>query len=230
MKFPFWATTLTFFSVVILIGLGSWQLYRLAWKTELLAQIEVEHSKSPMDFELTYENLSFLNKDQLFVRGFVEGVYLHKHELALGPRTYKGAPGYHIITPFETLDSHIVLVNRGWVPLDMTEADFLRPEEPLIITGTARKPERANSFVPKNSPAQGAWYRLDPEEIAQAKSLQAVLPYVLYVDGESKGEYPVATATKWQPHNKHLGYALFWFTMAGVLLVIYYFRFIRKKS
>ncbi len=228
MKPPVWASILTITGVLILCGLGSWQFQRLQWKTDILAQIDTAYAKDPMDFELTGSNLAELEDDTLFVRGFAEGLYLHDKEIAIGPRTSEGTPGYHIITPFETLDNHIILVNRGWVPMDYKSMDIVRPDEPMIITGTARKPERINPFVPKNMPEQDQWFRLEPESIAAAKGLAPVMPYILYV--ESDDRFPHALDTAWRPNNNHLSYALFWFSMAGILLIIFYLRFIRKAK
>jgi len=177
-------------------------------------------------FELNAEHLAAVPSDQIFIRGFAEGLYRHQDEIRIMPRTYKGEIGAHIITPFELLDNHILLVNRGWVPAGQN-SDYIKPEEPLILTGTAYKPEKPNRFVPENDPAQNQWYRLDPEEIAAAKNLEVVLPYVLYA--EEGYRMPVSAATKWELPNNHRGYAIFWFTMALVLSVIYYLRFIRKK-
>ena len=44
------------------------------------------------------------DSDVLFVRGFVEGRYLHDKEILIQARTYKGVPGYHVLTPFELVE------------------------------------------------------------------------------------------------------------------------------
>jgi cytochrome oxidase assembly protein ShyY1 len=52
---------------------------------------------------------------------------------------------------------------------------------------------------------------------------------VLFLEGpEVEGNYPVAAATKPELPNDHLQYAIFWFTMAGVLFIIYCVRFLKK--
>lgn len=229
MKFPLWATILTLAGLIILCSLGTWQLQRLQWKSALLQEIDSEYAKDPMDFELTYENLTRLEPQPTFVRGFAEGVYRHQDEIAVGPRTYEGQSGYHLITPFETLDNRIILVNRGWVPPAYNkEKNITRPDLPIIIKGTARKAQPSGLFTPQNVPELDQWYHITPEEISVAKNLQSVSAYILYA--EEGYESPISTATRWQPPNNHLHYALFWFTMAGVLLLIYYLRFIRKTS
>lgn len=227
--FPLWATVFTGIGVVLLCSLGVWQLQRLHWKTALLDTMAAETAQDPMAFELMRDALSRLEKEgRASVRGFAEGAYLHGHAIALGPRTRDGQPGYHIITPFETLDNTVILVNRGWVPLSMKETGYATPDGGTIITGTARLPQAPSRFVPRNDPAKEAWYRLDPATIAAAKGLQDVSPYVLYLDEEDvPGAYPKADALTIQPPNNHLHYAVFWFSMAGVLLIIYGLRFLR---
>ncbi len=227
---PLWASLLTLTGFAILCSLGTWQLQRLGWKTELLAAITAAEAADPMRQELTADYLSALPADTIMVRGFSEGVFLHEAAIRIGPRTHNGRPGHHILTPFETLDNHILLVNRGWVPLDAQ--DYAQPQDARIITGTARRPDTPNMFVPANNPAAGQWYALRLDDIAAAQGLQNVLPYVLYLDGDDTADqaYPLATAIKWRPNNNHLSYALFWFFMAGTLLVIYYLRFIRPQE
>lgn len=226
MKFPLWATLLTLTGSIVLVGLGIWQLERLEWKTNILVQLEAEYAQDPMDFELTAENIAAINQRE-FVRGFIEGIYRHEDEILVGPRTYEGQPGYHVITPFETLDNRVVIVNRGWIPLDLKDGQYPRPRDPQIITGTLRPPPVPGPFTPENEPAADQWYTAMPQEIAAAQNLQDVAPYLFYSDQD--GKLPVS-AGRWQIRNNHLSYALFWFSLAAILWVIYGLRFWRRQA
>lgn len=232
MKFPLWGTILTVICVAILCGLGTWQIKRLHWKTDLLAALDAEYAKDPMDTELTAAHLATVAPDQHIARGFIEGAFLNDKAVNVGPRTHDGKPGYHVITPFETLDHHIMLVNRGWIPLGRKDGDYAKPEQSMIITGTARRPQKPGPFVPDNNPAGGEWFSIAPAQIATAEGLDNVLPWVLYSDGRENGAaaYPIADAARWRPPNNHRNYAIFWFSMAGVMLVIYYLRFFYRRK
>lgn len=230
-KPPFWATLFTLTAMAILCGLGVWQLQRLQSKERIISQIEAEFNKDPMETELAPGVLLQAEMHgAFFVRGFVEGVYLHDKEIFVGPRTMDGQGGYHVITPFESVMSDdTILVNRGWVPYELPDAKISRPARSMIITGTAQKPKPPNSFTPENSPETDEWYYIDPQQIATAKNLKAVMPFILYADnGLHGGEFPVPAPVGFNAAHNHLQYALTWFSMALVLIAIYYLRFIRK--
>lgn len=223
--FPVWASIFTFCGIVILCGLGTWQVQRLAWKTALLAQMDEALAADPMAFPLTAEHLAALDAGQMFVHGFARGSYLYDAEIAIGPRTHDGQTGYHVITPLQLDAGGILLVNRGWISAAMEGRDYARPQGNLIVTGTVRRPEKPNGFVPPNAPAQDQWYRLLPDDIARAKHLNGVLPYILYAEKGAPGFPSTEALTQWRPPNNHLSYAIFWFLMAFVLALIYGLRF-----
>ena len=80
--------------------------------------------------------------------------------------------------------------------------------------------------MPENMPEQDQWYRPDLEEIAAAKGLNDVMGYILYafdLGGVKAEGFP--RNDRWSPKNNHAQYAAFWFSMALVLMGIYYLRF-----
>ncbi len=232
MKFPLWATLFTLLSLTILCSLGTWQLYRLEWKRVILERLEAEYARNPLENRLRYED--FRAKDLHFVRGAVRGRFLHLREIPLAPRTLDGRPGYHILTPFELEEGGTILINRGWVPLELKTPNT-RPESlvggTLTITGLFRQPERANPFIPNNAPQTNDWYRIDLEQIAQAKNLDKPAPVILYAEHTAnEAAYPVPSTKQWRPNNNHFAYACFWFSMAVILIAVYWLRFLRKPK
>jgi len=227
MKLPFWATSLTLLGIVILCMLGYWQLERLKWKTSLIQSYNAEISKDPLTFEITATNLSSVPKDKNFITGFAEGVYLNKKAIVIGPRTFNGKQGYHLITPFETINQEILLVNRGWIPINYKFGPYFEPTASRIISGIVKPQPSFNSFTPINDVQNDTWYRIDIEEIAAAKDMGKTLPFILYLNDPDIGthEYPIAQALRWNPPNNHLSYAITWFSLAIVLFVLYVVRF-----
>lgn len=232
---PFWATIFTILSFFILCMLGVWQIQRLDEKKALIAQIEAATAIDPMENRL-YAS-AFINagkRGEDFISGYVVGRYLHKNEIILGPRTYEGLSGHHIITPAILEDGGTILVNRGWVPEDKAEqenrAASLTPGM-TVIAGIARKPEGKGYFTPENRPEKNTWYWPDIEAIAKKHQLINVMPYIFYAQSTPFMTYnfPRPLNTKWMPANNHLGYAIFWFTMAFILLLFYYLRFFSKR-
>lgn len=234
-RFPLWASVCTLLGVVVLCALGFWQVQRLAWKEDLLSRLDAAYARDAADYPLN--SVDWRARDLPFTRGYIEGSYIRDADILIMPRTLEGRPGYHVLAPFEmTGSAGSVLVNRGWIPLDQNtpEArDKRTPEGEVIVTGMVRPVLQANMFVPQNEPRKEAWYRVDPDQIAQARGIENLHPYMFYAETESPSAAssfaPVPVSAKIRPPNNHRQYAVFWFTMAGLLLVMYGLRFGRLR-
>lgn len=233
MKLPLWATIYTIFAILILCALGTWQLQRLEWKTALIEELDAEYAKDPSRHPLGSAPISF---EGMIKRGTLRGLFLHDKEILLGPRTLDGKSGFHVITPFILDGDHAVFVNRGWIPADKKNQETRKESNmtrEIAITGYFRKGREAPSmFVPDNNPAEESWYQLDIRQFAAAREIDNIAADSIFMleKNPQSAAYPVQIAAQWYPPNNHLHYALFWFTMAGVLLVIYYLRFVRKEK
>lgn len=223
-RIPFWATALTLLGMLILCALGAWQVQRLHWKENLLAQIDALY-ETPVR-NITAQDLEDAAKrGDNFLRGTLRGHYLADKSFHSGPRILDEKQGSHLYTPFEIQGGGIILVNRGWVPNDGA-ASIGTPSGTITATGLFRKPDRANAFTPADDMAGNVFYHIDMDAIATAKDIAAPAPYILYLEREDDGTLPRAISAKPSLNNNHKSYALFWFTMAGVLAVIYILRFI----
>ena len=141
-----WPTLFTIPALIMLSGLGAWQMDRLYWKEALIEQLQERSTAEPIALPRSINNLEAYE----FRRVSVMGEFLHEHESYLFNRSLKGKPGLNIITPLKRADGggH-VLVNRGWVPFE--KRDPTRPkgqtEGSVIIEGIA-SPVRI--FTPEN--------------------------------------------------------------------------------
>lgn len=224
---PVLATILAFLAVGGLCALGTWQVRRLHWKTEILVRMEAAAAHDPMENPLDAEAIA---RAPDFEKGIVRGVFLNDLEIAIGPRTQDGAPGYHILTPFRLVGGEILFINRGWVPPERRDAAS-RPDSLVrgltFVAGTVRRPVPEGFFVPENDSAREAWYRYDLPEMARARGLPAPIPVIFYAEkDESASVWPVRDDLIPRPPNNHLSYALFWFAMAGALSVVFVLRFV----
>lgn len=234
MKLPFWATIFTITGVIILCGLGMWQIKRLAWKNNLLDRIRAEYRVDSAAVDL---DPSIDLSEKLFKRGFLKGEFVHEKAILIEARTYKGNPGYHMITPFKMMDykDKIVFVNRGWVPMgfEVMSEYIKKPQGLVMITGALRPSPESNGFVPKNIIDQDQWYQIKPEEIAKAKGFNDFYSNIFYkeVRGKKRGvpDLPIPQDTKININNNHAAYALFWFIMAMAMVIIYGLRFIAPQ-
>ncbi|MCB1783910.1 MAG: SURF1 family protein [Alphaproteobacteria bacterium] len=228
---PFWASVFALMSVLILCGLGTWQLYRLSWKTGLLAQIEQAYD---VDARIIPLHVKDFSSDLLLKRGYLDGRFVYDKTIRIGPRTRDGAVGVHLLTPFYVPGEDVyILVNRGWVALDAKDED-IRADEiqgAVRLVGALRQPLHENAFVPDNVPAKGQWYRMDLAQMSNYAGLPFAQNAVFYVegcDGCHGGQFVHAVSSKLELPNNHLQYAIFWFSMAGVLVGVFAVRFLRN--
>lgn len=225
--FPLWATLFTLIGIAILCSLGTWQLYRLEWKNNLQNSLQASLNKDLTESLLTPADL---DPQALFQRGLLNGVYLFDKQIRLKPRVHEGQVGSHLITPLALSDGSVLLVNRGWIP--QNREAVRKGQEQVQAGGLLYHPDPPNAFTPENRPQAGEWFWLDTVAIEQHTDLVKIRSRVMALEQDTLKagpDMPVKSAA--QPHlrNNHLYYAVFWFTMAGVLALIYVIRFGRCR-
>ena len=209
------ATAVTLLCLAVLLGLGFWQVQRLAWKQALLSDIQSQMAQAPIPLPEKID----APQDWQYRRVTLAGSFLHDREFFLRPRTLEGKNGAHVITAFQRLSGGIVFVNRGWVPLG-GEAQIDRPQGLLQIEGIVSLPQKSN-WTPLNVPEKKEWYWADLQALAAASGVEKALPVLVTLSGSEKGIYPQGGVLRLDIPNDHLQYAAFWFLMAVVLLIIY---------
>ena len=226
------ATISTLIAVAIMVGLGTWQVERLAWKNALIERIESGLRAAPAPLPARVENPA----DWDFRRVSVTGQFLHDHELDLAARSLNGRIGYQIVTPLKRDDGTLVLVNRGWVPLEKRDPGS-RPEGlpagTVTVEGVARVPAERGWMQPDNDPAANMWFWYDiPAMAAQAgASTGEALPVVIEAgDAANPGGFPIGGQTNVNIANNHLQYAFTWYSLAITLIVIYFVFHWRRGS
>ena len=94
------------------------------------------------------------------------------------------------------------------------------PAGQVWVVGILRGGETPNAFTNDNDPAAGAWFWYDLPAMAAAMDL-SLLPAVIHADAGPPGSVPQGDQAVFDPPNHHLQYALTWYGLAGVALVIY---------
>ena len=197
----------------MLLSLGSWQLYRLNWKLNLLSEIENSLKNDPVEF-------SKVNKKN-YLRIKTSGTIDFNKQIYLYNLNESGKPGFEVINPV-IIDNENYLINRGWIPFDKKD----KPEVNLInesnIIGTLKLQHKASTFKPDNDINKNYWFTLNREDIFKYTG-KKFSDYVIYLNGDYKLPKPkVITANI---SNNHKKYAITWFSMAISILLIYlYFR------
>ncbi|WP_018389783.1 SURF1 family protein [Ancylobacter sp. FA202] len=232
---PLWrrllpAALATLVAFAVLVGLGLWQLERLAWKESLVAQVEARIHQAPVPLppEADWGQIDFANDE--YRRVTAQGRFRHDLEVQVYALVDQapdgsGGPGYWVVTPLGLPDGAFVLVNRGFVPLERKDpATRLEGQVDglVTITGLLRLPEEAALFTPANDAATDSWYVRDPDAIASAKGLVRVAPFLIDADASANpGGLPRGGLTRIAFPNRHLEYALTWFGLAASLLGVF---------
>ncbi len=220
----FWLTLCTLGALAILIAMGIWQIQRLHWKNDLIAERQARLAEAPIALPTeTVEPADFE-----FLRVRLSGHFLHDKELYLGGRARKRAVGFHVVTPLLLDDGRSILVDRGWVPPERKDPATRpegRPEGATALEAVLRTGgwKGRDMFRPENAPAQNHWIWMDLPAMAQHVELERPMLdlYAVAQPAGSAQALPIAEATRVNLRNDHLQYAITWFALAVALLVIY---------
>ena len=219
-RFPLLATLFTVPALCVLAGLAIWQVERLAWKEGLIADRQARLAMPVVDLPATVDDPAAW----AFRPVEVEGVFEHAKEAFLGARSLNGNVGYHVLTPLRRLDGSYVIVNRGWIPLDMKDP-AARPdsivEGPQTIVGVARPSGGRNWLTPEDAPAANFWFVVDIDSIAAAKGIEPVAPVYVEASATPPRTFPIGGQTRSELPNDHLQYAITWSSLTLALLIIF---------
>ncbi len=210
---------------LFLLGLGTWQMQRLAWKTDLIAEREaglaMPAAGLPLGFDSDDEAEAFD-----FRTVTVTGRFRHDLEQLYGTRAHANVFGHHVLTPLVPEDGPVVLVDRGWIPADKVHPAS-RPggqlDGEVTVSGIARyrAADRPGRFTPDNEPAAGRWYHYDLEAMAAALGIE-LSPVVVEADEtDNPGGLPIGGRTRITLTNNHLQYAITWYGLAVALIGVY---------
>jgi len=235
-------------SLPTLVGLGIWQWRRLGEKEALLARIEARTKLPAQAVSLKELVASGLSADQLdYTPVTLNGRFLNADEVQIftnrpdAEAGHLSGVGYDVLTPFAAEGGGVILVNRGFVP-DQKRSPGTRPqgqlEGPLTIAGLVRRPERRSFLDAADDPQKGYFAVRDPAAILAAaltgteRSSLGPIVEGYYVDLRAPvppGGLPEPNETSIAIPNNHLQYALTWWGLALVFLVMFGL-FLRSRS
>jgi surfeit locus 1 family protein len=218
-----WPTVFTLPVLLLLLGLGSWQIERLFWKRDLIAQRQAALAAAPIVAPRSFEDARAME----FRHVIDEGVYLHDKEIFLGATSEAGRSGYQVLTPLQEACGRIVFINRGFIPAELKDPARRAAGQvagPVRMEGLLRLPQakRPVWFLPDNRPDLNYWFWVDLPAMAAADKLDRVAPFYIDADASpSPGGWPKGGVTRLELPNNHLQYAFTWFSLAVALIVVY---------
>jgi surfeit locus 1 family protein len=225
-------TLFTIPAVVILLGLGTWQLQRLHWKEGLIAQRTTMVAAPPI---APPHSLAEAEANQ-FRHIADDGTLLNDKEIYLAATSEAGDAGYQVLTPLREAGGRVVFVNRGFVPNERKDPRKRGAGEPtgaVHVVGLLRTPpgQKPTWFLPDNRPDLNLWFWVDLQAMAKAVGVADAAPF--YIDADktpNPGGWPKGGVTRLELPNDHLQYAITWYALAVSLIVIYVLYHRRTSS
>ena len=181
----------------VLIGLGVWQVQRLAWKEAVLAEIDARIAAAPVALPQAPDPDADRYLPVTLSGQFGAGVLR-----VLVSQKRVGA-GYRLISPFETED-RVVLVDRGFVKVDQTIPPA--PAGQVTVTGNLHWPDDRNSSTPENDIDGNTWFARDIAPMADVLQAEPVLVIARNLSETNKPVTPLPVDSSAIP-NDHLEYA-----------------------
>ncbi|KAI1811670.1 SURF1 family protein [Poronia punctata] len=220
---------------VTAFALGTWQVQRLGWKSELIARFEDRLVQDPLPLPPRVDPDAIHDFD--FRRVLAKGRYRHDLEMLVGPRMHDGEDGYMVVTPLERegagegKGTATVLVNRGWVSKrlrNQKDRPEGLPKGEVVVEGLLREPWKKNMFTPDNRPDKGEFYFPDVKQMAELAGSQAVWveqtmePDLMQaLEMESKG-IPIGRPAEVNLRNNHAQYIFTWYGLAIATSIMFY--------
>ncbi|MBP0491578.1 SURF1 family protein [Pararoseomonas indoligenes] len=210
--------------LAILLVLGTWQVRRLAWKTDLLATIAAAEAGPPVPLTVA---------PQPFTKVTVTGRFRYDLEAVLGVEVRGSSLGTHLVTPLEAEGLPPVLVNRGWVPMQRDGVTIARPDGRVTVVGYVSPPHDRDFFAATDDLPGRRFYTADAGAIGAALGLPGTMPDLLVAlraTDTPRDALPQPAETLPRPSNSHLGYAITWYGLAASLLGVLIAWAIRKDD
>jgi surfeit locus 1 family protein len=212
----FWAAGISL-ACAVFLALGTWQLFRMQWKQELIARVNQRAHAAPVAVPSPSEWPSLTADNAEYRHVQVSGTLLLDRSILVQASTQLG-PGFWVMTPLQTSSGDIVLVNRGYIA--DRKADTGSGTAPATVTGLLRMSQADGDLLRKNDPAGQRWYSRDVQAIAAARGLGPVAPFFIDADASPAPQagQPVGGLTVIAFRDNHLVYALTWYALALMII------------
>ena len=229
-----WATLAAIPALAMLLGLGTWQLQRLAWKEGLIAERGARIGAPPLALDLAGLAALAPGADVEFRRVRVTGTFDHGREMFMEGRVRAHRPGVGLIVPLVGPGGATVLVDRGYLPAGARDP-AARPDSRPAGPGDGRW--RAAAVRPARPVHARQRRRRQHLVLVRARRHgggggtgrhRAVLHPGRPGSGRAgaAGRPPRRAPTC---PNPHLGYAITWYGIAAALVAVYLAFHLRRR-
>jgi surfeit locus 1 family protein len=226
-KPPFIPTLIVLAFVVLMTNLGFWQLNRAQEKEELLVL-------------LSDEKITFVNQPEQikelpqYSNVKFNGQFLNSPQLLLDNQIDNQQIGYHVFTPFLIDNMNLyIMVNRGWIAKERFDMKDISVDTGVIelhgklnhspqvgiqlgeIELDATKPSQAITYFDRKVVSKFLYENL-------CKDLSCIVSdRILLLDKKLNHGFKREWNPVVMPPAKHMGYAVQWFSMTIVLILLF---------
>ncbi len=219
---PAIATGLLAALLALFFSAGFWQLDRADQKRTVLDSA----ARAASGNRLTSLVSDAESADYRFYNFELRGRYVPERQVLLDNMTADGRNGYQVLTPFQS-GAQYVMVNRGWLPagVDRTQLPDIgvTADERVLRARLNTFPAPGLRLAAPETAATG-WPRrmLFPDQAQLQAALQLPLrAYQLQLDATQPDGYLRNWQTVASGPEKHLGYAMQWFSFATLACLFY---------
>ncbi len=203
------------FFIFTILSLGTWQVYRLYLKNNLISDLQNNLKTSSINFNVDidkeYTKVLFKKKD---INTKIFLYHLNKGEI-----------GFKVIVPYEINSSLLVLVDKGWIRKDKINLIKNTLFNDDIIEGYTRKIREKNLFTPNNNIKEDFLYSVEIDNLK--KSLNKNIYPLLIIQTSKTNKDIIPNDYEVRLPNNHLQYAITWYGLA--IFTIIFFLYYRKK-
>ncbi|WP_334119815.1 SURF1 family protein [Limnobacter sp.] len=212
------------FFFAVFFALGTWQVYRLDYKLDLIDRVESRVHAQPVGAPVQAQWSAVSRETHEYLSVKVQGELLPRYTTRVQANTALGA-GHWLMTPLRSGGGEIVWINRGYIPLDQPDPMTAENTQGQFeVRGLLRISEAGGAFLRENDPKGNRWYSRDIAALSTHHGLQPAAPYFIDVGtprnlgdeitGFTPKTYPVDGLTVIKFHNSHLVYAVTWYALA----------------
>jgi surfeit locus 1 family protein len=203
------------FFIFIVLSLGTWQVFRLNSKSQLISDLENNLKRNSIDFNVDIDKE--YTKVLLKKKNLKSKIFLY--------HLNKGEIGFKVIVPYEVNSSLLVLVDKGWIRKDKINSIKNSLLNDDIIEGYTKKIREKKLFTPKNNIKEDFLYSVEIDNLKKSLN-KNIYPLLIIQTSKTKkdivpNDYHVGLS------NNHLQYAITWYGLA--LFTIIFFLYYRRK-
>ena len=203
------------FFIFIVLSLGTWQVFRLNSKSQLISDLENNLKRNSIDFNVDIDKE--YTKVLLKKKNLKSKIFLY--------HLNKGEIGFKVIVPYEVNSSLLVLVDKGWIRKDKINSIKNSLLNDDIIEGYTKKIREKKLFTPKNNIKEDFLYSVEIDNLKKSLN-KNIYPLLIIQTSKTKkdiipNDYRVGLS------NNHLQYAITWYGLA--LFTIIFFLYYRRK-